>query len=85
MLGLGRELLTQIEDMVQQWKKHFDSLPNLGTVSTFEKAESEKSGENQSNSVADEAEEVKKLCSWTPGVKEIHDNLLKLLDVVRLS
>ncbi|XP_037537267.1 uncharacterized protein LOC119414241 [Nematolebias whitei] len=45
VLGLGGELLTRTEDIIEQWKDHFEDLLNPPTMSTFEEAEPEDSGE----------------------------------------
>lgn len=42
------ELLTQTEDIIEKWKKHFEDLLNLPAMSIFEEAESVDSGEDES-------------------------------------
>lgn len=72
------ELLTQIEDIVEHWKKHFDELLNLINMSSVEEAESDDLG------LATEA--IKKLFSCKmPVMGEIFPKKLKALDIIWLS
>ncbi|XP_013872670.1 uncharacterized protein LOC106523692 [Austrofundulus limnaeus] len=86
VFGLGGELLTRTEDIVGQWKEHFEDLLNPSFMSTFDESESEDSGEDESITMAEVTKVVKKLLGGrAPGVEEIRPEMLKVLDVVGLS
>jgi len=38
MLDLGRELLTQTEDIIKRWREHFEDLLNPADMSFIEEA-----------------------------------------------
>ncbi len=80
VFSLEEELLTWTGDIVWQWK---EELPNPAITSSAKETEFEDLGEN---SLAEVAEAVKKfLGSKAPGVDEICHEVLKALNIIRLS
>lgn len=71
-LSWGAELLTRTEDIVRQWKQHFEELLNPTDTSSREEAELEVLRKALSISLVEVSEVVKKLSSdRTSGIDEI--------------
>ena len=86
MLGLEGELLASTENIVGQWKEHFQDLLNLANMSSIEEAESKNLGKDSPITLAEVARVVKKLPSCkVPGEDEIRPEMLKAVDMVGLS
>lgn len=67
----GEELLTQTEDIVSRWKKHFDKHLNLTDLSSIEEAELEYSVEDMLISLAEVTEGVSSLLSCGSRVQNL--------------
>jgi len=64
VLSRGRELLTQIEDIVGRWKEQFEELLNPTSTSSVEEAESEDSGEASPISLVEGRRSSQKALQW---------------------
>jgi len=86
VLDLGVELLRQTKDIFGEWKKHFEDLLNLASLSFFEKVESEDLGEDSCITLSEVTRVVKKIPDGkVPGMDEIRPEMLKPLAMVALS